>query len=97
MQEPLQEKIGVRGGNQRNPNLANIKDFYRTSQTPRSKKVARRVGTLFTLAPLAKAFRGELVPQDPNNEPASALFERLHAQSATATTKPKRGRRKAQA
>jgi type I restriction enzyme, S subunit len=28
---------------------------------------------------LAKAFRGELVPQDPNDEPASALIERMRA------------------
>jgi type I restriction enzyme, S subunit len=28
---------------------------------------------------LAKAFRGELVPQDPNDEPASALTERIRA------------------
>lgn len=34
------------------------------------------------LAPLtlAKAFRGELVPQDPNDEPASALLARIAAQ-----------------
>lgn len=30
-----------------------------------------------TPATLAKAFRGELVPQDPNDEPASALLDRL--------------------
>ena len=29
---------------------------------------------------LAKAFRGELVPQDLNNEPASLLIERLRAE-----------------
>ena len=29
---------------------------------------------------LAKAFRGELVPQDPNDEPASALLERIKAE-----------------
>ena len=29
---------------------------------------------------LAKAFRGELVPQDPNDEPASALLERIGAE-----------------
>lgn len=28
---------------------------------------------------LAKAFRGELVPQDPNNEPASVLLEKIIA------------------
>ena len=30
---------------------------------------------------LAKAFRGELVPQDPNDEPASRLFDRLRHES----------------
>ena len=29
---------------------------------------------------LAKAFRGELVPQDATDEPASTLLERIHAQ-----------------
>ncbi|KTS75229.1 specificity determinant HsdS [Pseudomonas oryzihabitans] len=33
---------------------------------------------------LAKAFRGELVPQDPNDEPASVLLERIKAQRAAA-------------
>lgn len=33
---------------------------------------------------LAKAFRGELVPQDPNDEPASVLLERIQAQRAAA-------------
>ena len=51
----------------------------------------RRINTL-TQSLLAKAFRGELVPQDPNDEPASALLERIRAQLATAP-KPKRGRK----
>lgn len=37
---------------------------------------------------LAKAFRGELVPQDPNDEPASALLERIQAQRASTETTP---------
>lgn len=42
---------------------------------------------------LAKAFRGELVPQDPNDEPASVLLDRIRAERAAAGDKPKRGRR----
>lgn len=41
---------------------------------------------------LAKAFRGELVPQDPNDEPASVLLERIKAQRAAAP-KAKRDRK----
>ncbi|MFZ1576202.1 MAG: restriction endonuclease subunit S [Chromatiaceae bacterium] len=45
-----------------------------------------------TPALLAKAFRGELVPQDPDDEPASVLLERIRAERAAAPAKPKRGR-----
>jgi type I restriction enzyme S subunit len=43
---------------------------------------------------LAKAFRGELVPQDPSDEPARVLLDRVCAERAAAP-KPKRGRRAA--
>ncbi|WP_341531830.1 restriction endonuclease subunit S (plasmid) [Nostoc sp. UHCC 0302] len=36
---------------------------------------------------LGKAFRGELVPQDPNDEPASVLLERIRAEYAKLKTK----------
>jgi type I restriction enzyme, S subunit len=47
-------------------------------------------------ATLAKAFRGELVPQNPNDEPAAVLLERIRAARA-AQPKPKRRGRTAAA
>lgn len=38
---------------------------------------------------LAKAFRGELLPQDPNDEPASALLEHIRAERESAGATPK--------
>jgi type I restriction enzyme S subunit len=46
-----------------------------------------------TPALLAKAFRGELVPQDPNDEPASELLRRLQADRPA--SKSTQGRRAA--
>jgi type I restriction enzyme S subunit len=54
------------------------------------KTAQARVNHL-TQSILAKAFRGELVPQDPNDEPASVLLQRIQAQRAAAP-KTKRGR-----
>jgi len=45
---------------------------------------------------LAKAFKGELVPQDPDEEPASVLLTRIRAQRASAPKakqKPRNGHR----
>ena len=38
---------------------------------------------------LAKAFRGELVPQDPNDEPASVLLDRIRAEREAQSAKPR--------
>ncbi|WP_437505927.1 restriction endonuclease subunit S [Sorangium sp. So ce1099] len=57
-----------------------------------SKDTAEHVSAL-DRAILAKAFRGELVPQDPNDEPASALLERIRAE-ATPNGQPTNGARR---
>jgi type I restriction enzyme S subunit len=41
---------------------------------------------------LAKAFRGELVPQDPADEPGSDLLDRIHAERAKSDAPQQRGR-----
>ncbi|WP_052504109.1 restriction endonuclease subunit S [Pseudomonas oryzihabitans] len=56
----------------------------------RVKAAQARIDRL-TQSILAKAFRGELVPQDPNDEPASMLLARIKAQRAAAP-KARRGR-----
>jgi len=42
---------------------------------------------------LKKAFSGQLVPQDPNDEPASVLLERIKAEKAKQSPKPRRKRK----
>jgi type I restriction enzyme S subunit len=46
---------------------------------------------MLTSSILSKAFRGELVPQDPNDEPASELLNRI--KSARMTSPHAAGRR----
>ncbi|QOV24617.1 restriction endonuclease subunit S [Anabaenopsis elenkinii CCIBt3563] len=53
------------------------------------KQAAEKLETL-NQSILAKAFRGELVPQDPNDEPASLLLERIKSEQEKLTpSKPK--------
>jgi type I restriction enzyme S subunit len=52
---------------------------------------ARKLIDHLDQAVLAKAFQGELVPQDPNDEPASVLLERIRSERAAAPAKVKRG------
>jgi len=59
---------------------------------------ARRIVDRLTPALLAKGFRGELVPQDPSDEPASELLEKIRAASnarSAGSAASQRGRRKA--
>lgn len=57
--------------------------------TQRSRALRRSI--------LAAAFSGRLVPQDPNDEPASVLLERIAAERAAAQPTPKTRRKKASA
>jgi type I restriction enzyme, S subunit len=66
--------------------------FARADRLEAEAARARTLLDRLESAILAKAFRGELVPQDSSDEPASVLFERIRAQRA-ADPKRKRGRR----
>lgn len=67
--------------------------FARADRMEAEATRARALIDRLEAAILGRAFRGELVPQDPNDEPASVLLDRIRAQRAAAP-KPKRGRRK---
>lgn len=55
---------------------------------------ARNRASMLVPATLAKAFRGELVPQDPNDEPAAALLARIAATRQNHAAAPRAGRLK---
>lgn len=70
--------------------------FFRLADRIEAHYTAMRVYVL-RLGPqvLAKAFRGELMPQDPSDEPASVLLAKLKTGRASAETTPARKRSKA--
>jgi type I restriction enzyme, S subunit len=63
-----------------------------TSIVPLAEDASRRITDLDRTI-LAKAFRGELVPQDPNDEPASVLLDRIRAEREAQPASRRRGRR----
>jgi type I restriction enzyme S subunit len=66
--------------------------FARIDRLAEEATSARRLVDRLDQAVLAKAFRGELVPQDPNDEPASVLLEWIRAERAAATAPNVRAR-----
>jgi len=67
--------------------------FARAERLEAEAARARALLDRLEAAILAKAFRGELVPQDPNDEPAGLLLERIRAvRGGRAQSQPKRGR-----
>lgn len=73
-------------------NLAFVRADRLEAEVVRARALLDRLES----AILAKAFKGELVPQDPNDEPASVLLERIRAQRSAPTQakhKPRAGRR----
>jgi type I restriction enzyme S subunit len=66
--------------------------FSIIEQLSKSISTATQRAPRLRQAVLKKAFEGKLVPQDPNDEPASALLERIRA--ARTQTPARRGSRK---
>jgi type I restriction enzyme S subunit len=62
-----------------------VEQCYQKAQTQVDK---------LTQSLLARAFRGELVPQDPRDEPASVLLERIKQARAELKAKKKTQKRK---
>ena len=61
------------------------------------KRLGPKLTDRLDQAILSKAFRGELVPQDPKDEPASVLLGRIGTERDSAPKPTRRRREKAQA
>jgi type I restriction enzyme, S subunit len=57
--------------------------FARANEAELSVNAALKNAEPLEQSILERVFRGELVPQDPNDEPASVLLERIRAQRGT--------------
>ncbi len=73
--------------------VSQVESLFTLADTLEEKiEAAKKRVDKLTQSILVKAFRGELVPQDPNDEPAEKLLERIRAEQAN--EKPKKARKK---
>ena len=70
------------------------KRFERADELEKAVEAALADAEKMKQAILKKAFRGELVAQNPDDEPAAALLDRIRAERASAPKSPKKGKRK---
>ena len=68
--------------------------LHRVSEIEVGVQVGGELTENFDQSILAKAFRGELVPQDQNDEPASVLLERIRAEREAAGSTAKRTKKR---
>jgi len=68
--------------------------FKKADESEVRYKKAKTFVDRLTQSILAKAFRGELVPQDPNDEPASELLKRIKAERVAKEAKIEAEKRK---
>jgi len=74
--------------------VSNIKSLFILADSMEAKiEAAQKHVNKLTQSILAKAFRGELVPQDPNDEPAQMLFERIRVEQESVKGKKSRGKK----
>lgn len=70
--------------------VAMVKSLLAYADGVESRYVATRTHvSRLTSGLLSKAFRGELVPQDPNDEPAEELLSRIRHATASEVSKPR--------
>jgi len=87
--------IGVPGVDEQSEIVRRVEDLFAfADQLELKYKVARENLDKMTRAILAKAFRGELVPQDTNDEPAEKLLELIKSEESNDQEKLSRGRKK---